>query len=209
MVIGLSVLVVLGGLYLIAAAVNGLAPFSSATSSNGSSTATTAPGASGSLGPGTTVPTTTNSAPSLDNLMPDQGCNQPPANVTQGFAGLTSSLQCTNDPNLPSVVVEGFQFGNAADYTTGLQLLDKNLGFRPAAACSACPPTVSPSGATPWQTSDYPGQSGQNLQCLTASGDPTYVWTIPSRLVFLEAVDTNAQDGYADLQNWFVNDAEP
>lgn len=207
LVIGVLVVVGLGALYLIAAAVNGLVPFGSGPSPSGPGAGSSSPGASAAQGPGTTVAGST--TVSLDQLMPDQGCDPAPASVTQGLTGLTTALQCTNDPNLSSVVVDGFQFDTAADYGAGLQVLDRALGFHQSGAGSSCPPSGSDSGSFAWQSSDYPEQTGQVLQCLLVSGKPTYLWTIPSRLVVIEAVDTDAQDGFSGLQDWFVNDAEP
>lgn len=207
LVVGVVFAVALGGLYLIAAAVNGLAPFGSASARSAGSATGAPPAAAAARGPGTTVAAA--SSAFLDDLMPNPGCDPAPAPVTQGLSGLTDALQCTNDANLPSVVVDGFQFDDAADYAAGLQAIDTSIGFRPSSASSSCPPTEARSGSTPWQSSDYPRQSGQVLQCLVAAGKPTYLWTIPSHLAFIEAIDTTAQDQYSGLQNWFVNDAQP
>ena len=208
LVVGAVFCIGLGGLYLIAAAVNGLAPFgSAATPRAGSGAAEPPPAAAAAQGPGTTVAGV--GTPSLDELMPDAGCDTSPARVTQGLAGLTDALQCTNDHNLSSVVVDGYQFGDAAAYATGLQAIDRTLGFHPAGASPACPPTGSASGSVAWQSSDFPRRPGQVLQCLVAAGRPTYLWTIPSRLAFIEAIDTAEKDGYSGLQDWFVNDAQP
>ena len=200
--------VAIGGLYLIAAAVNHLAPFASSSSSpTGRGSAGLAPTASAPPGPGTTAAGP--GSASLEQLMPDQGCDPSPSGVVQGFVGLAKALQCTNDPNLPSVVVDGFQFDSPAHYVAGLELLDRNIGFSPSGAGPSCPPSGSGSGSTPWQSSDFPSQSGQVLQCLRVNGQAAYIWTVPSRLSFIEAVDTSGQNQFAGLQNWFANDAQP
>lgn len=208
LVVGAAFSAGLGVLYLIAAAVNGLAPFGSSTPQRaGSGAAGAPPAAAAAQGPGTTVGTV--GSASLDELMPDAGCDPSPLRVIQGLAGLTSALQCTNDHTLSSVVVDGYQFGDAAAYAVGLQVIDRTLGFRAAGASPSCPPTASASGSVPWQSSDYPRRPGQVLQCLMAAGKPTYLWTIPSHLAVIEAIDTAAQDRYSGLQDWFVNDAQP
>jgi hypothetical protein len=122
----------------------------------------------------------------------------------------STSLDELMPDHLASVVVDGFQFDNAADYSAGLQLLDRTMGFRPQGGERHVPAVgVVQRRLQPWQSGDYPSQSGQVLQCLRTAGKPAYVWTIPSRLAFIEAVDTDAADQYSGLQNWFVTDAQP
>ena len=145
LVSGVLFVVGLGVLYLIAAVVNDLPPFGSATHPQPDSGAgELAARTTAAQGPGTTMAAT--NALSLNELMPDQGCDQPPTNVTQGFAGLTNALQCTNDPNLPSVVVAGFQFNNASDFAAALRHLNMTIGFNSVGASSSCPPSGSTSG---------------------------------------------------------------
>lgn len=208
--------VVAGALYLVAASINGLTPFSSGSASSaGSASGSSASGAARQSGPGTTVPPT--SPTDLTNLLPDQGCSTDPQAQIPGLVGLVdqSPLQCTNDPDLPSADIIGYQFDNVSDYDSGLQVLNNSIGFSASSAGDSCPPSgVANSGSTTWQSSDYQAQADQILECAltTVAGTParpTYLWTIPSRFAVVEAVDTDPAATFADLQTWFENDAQP
>ncbi len=196
---------------LIVGSPNSNGALSPTTDSPPTTTAVTSP-------PSTTPPA--NPAPAgivpLVKLLPDDlpvasGCS--PASPPVPLSGSVTDLYCTGDRGLPGSMIYAYQFDSQADYVAGLAAYNRAKGFDPIAAGPNCPPPASAVGQQTWNNQVYPTRRDQILECFTQSGTntpavPTYIWTIPTQLAFVEAV-SGPTTAFSELDTWWTNNAGP
>jgi len=152
----------------------------------------------------------------LVKLLPDDlpvasGCS--PASPPVPLSGSVTDLYCTGDPGLPGSTIYAYQFDSQADYVAGLAAYNRAKGFDPTAASPNCPPPDSAVGEQTWDNQLYQTRGDQILECFTQSGTntptvPTYIWTIPTQLAFVEAV-SGPTTTFSQLDTWWTNNAGP
>jgi hypothetical protein len=208
----------LAAVFLVVAAVAGIAPFSKSSStgtasSTGSAKPTQTPVASRPARPATPTqsptPTLAAGVTPLVNLLP-QDIADPTTQCSAvkkpswSSPGLVSGLSC-DDPNLPKGGVSAYQLDNRADYNTTWQNFNTWSSFDESTAGSNCPPSGSGAqGLTPWNSQGgFPSMQGQVLECWTGSNAaPIYVWTLPSQDAFIIAVGADGSS-FKALDNWW------
>jgi hypothetical protein len=206
-------------LYLIIAAVAGIAPF-------GKSPTPPPPTSSPSPHPPSPSPRPT-PTPSprlaagvvpLTQLLPggiadpstDCKTLTPPFNWTN--PGLVSALQCT-DPNLSGGQIYAYQMNSTANYLTAWQNFNKWWGFNISNAGPNCPPSSGSSqGTYGWNAKDFPARSGQVLECGTvgsgSSAAPAYAYAMPTEDTFFVAQGADGSS-FTALNNWWSNNSMP
>jgi hypothetical protein len=176
-------------LYLIVAAIAGIAPFSKSSPPK----AAPAPShkASAPASPTVTATPTPSLAAGitpLQQLLP-QDISDPSTQCHTDkpqwkMPGLVSALSCT-DPDLSKGAVLGFQVDSKADYNTAWKNFNTWWGFSSGNAKEDCPPTGDAEGLEKWWSGAYPKTQGQVLECWIVKGNaPVYVWTLPSQDMF-------------------------
>jgi len=173
--------------------------------------------------PSTTPPSTTPPSSPLPagivrlvKLLPDDlpvasGCS--PASPPAPLPGSVSEIACTGDSGLPASTIYAYQFDGRADYVAGLAAYNRAKNFDPTTASPSCPPPTSAVGQQTWNNQLYPTRNDQILECFTQSGTdtpttPTYIWTIPTQFVFVEAV-SGPTTTFNQLDTWWTNHAGP
>lgn len=208
-------------LYLIIAAVAGIAPFSK---SKPVAQPTTHPTThSASVRPSPTVSATPSSSLAagitpLALLLPggiadpttDCKTLTPPFNWAS--PGLVSAMQCT-DPNLSGGSIYAYQMNSTASYLTNWQNFNKWWGFNISNAGPNCPPSGGSSqGTYAWKASDFPTRAGQVLECGTvgsgSSAGPAYAYSMPTQDAFFVAQGADGS-AFTALNNWWSNNSMP
>jgi hypothetical protein len=159
--------------------------------------------------PGGTVPTA-NGNTSLANVMPDHADVSRCKTVTgypTGLSGVTGALACTSIPGYTGWDLFGYQFDNSSDYLDSFQQYNGDKNYSSGFAIGGCPPQGQGQGYTTWQSSTYPGRSGQVLECLYVTGSsgtpqPDYIWSLPSKNAFFEMVGAPGATG-AQVAAWW------
>jgi hypothetical protein len=122
--------------------------------------------------------------------------------------GVTTSQLCQTA--VPGIALNVLQFDTAADYQAGLSDLNASLGWNPATAGPGCPPPGTDTrGESGWHSNvnpAYPPRPGQNLECFLEprTGDPVYLWTLPTQRVILAGVDTAPGATFTNLEDWWA-----
>ncbi len=204
--------------YLIVAAVTGIAPFSKSSNTGAAAqpTHTLVPPKPVHSATPTLTPTLAAGVTPLSKLLP-QDISDPTTQCTTvkkpnwTSPGLVSGLSCT-DPDLPNGLVSAYQLDNRADYNTTWQNFNSWSSFHVTTAGSTCPPSSSGAqGITPWWNDKVglPEMQGQVLECWTGSNAaPAYVWTIPTQNAFVIAVGADGSS-FKALDSWWTNNASP
>jgi hypothetical protein len=174
--------------------------------------------------PVTSPPSTTppaNNVPAgivpLSELLPDDlavasGCA--PAPPPAPLPSSVSDLSCTGDRGLPGSTIYAYQFDSHADYVAGLAAYNRAKAVDLTTATPNCPPPAGAIGQVTWNNQLYPTRNDQVIECFTQSSTdtsptmPTYIWTIPTRYAFVEAVGSPSTT-FTQLDTWWTNNAGP
>ena len=204
------------GIFLIVAAVAGIAPFSK-SHPQPTPTHSSAVAKPTHTKPVSPTPTALSLAPGvtpLNQLLPSDIADpttQCSAIKKPGWSspGLVTALSC-NDTDLPNGYVNAYQMDNRADYTKTWSNFNTWSSFDESTAGSSCPPASSGGqGLTTWSGKSFPSMQGQALECWTGSNaTPIYVWTMPTQDAFFIAVGANGSS-FKALDTWWGNYAAP
>jgi hypothetical protein len=201
--------------YLIVAAVAGIAPFSK---SPAKPTAVSTP--TPTVHPKPTHSPTPTASPTLSlaagvtpliQLLPqdiaDPTTQCTPIKKPQWTSpGLVSALSC-DDPDVPNGNVSAYQMDNLTDYNAAWKNFNSWSSFDVGTAGTSCPPASSGAqGITPWNSkAGFPQRTGQVLECWTGSNAaPIYVWTLPTQDAFILAVGADGST-FKALNNWWTS----
>lgn len=141
----------------------------------------------------------------VEQLLPDDvtGCES----FRIGYALLTNAartLACV-DRALVGGSSVAYQFRNATDLEGALKTLNRQFQFDPSSAGDQCPPEANVQGRVQWGSAAHPDAPDQVLQCLTFSGHPCYMWTIPRD----NAIFTVSAQTWSGLDSWWHSHAVP
>ena len=203
-------------IFLIVAAVAGIAPFSKSHKAAAPAPTNSRPAHRTTPPPTPTrTPTLAGGVTPLAQLVPsdiaDPATQCSSIKPSWASPGLVTSLSCT-DTGLPNGAVFGYQMDSRADYTTTWQNFNSSSSFNGSSAGSTCPPSGSGGqGLTPWWDDKlgFHQTQGQVLECWTgANAAPIYVWTMPTQDAFFMAVGADGSS-FKALDNWWTSNAAP
>jgi hypothetical protein len=120
--------------------------------------------------------------------------------------GLVYGYSCT-DPNVPNGQVSAYQMDNLTDYNATWKNFNTWSSFDTSTAGTACPPSgAGTQGITPWNSkAGFPSMQGQVLECWTGSNAaPIYVWTLPTQDAFIVAIGANGST-FKALNSWWTS----
>lgn len=202
-------------IFLIVAAVTGIAPFKSSPAAV--PTPTHKPTPVKPKHSATPTPTASLAAgvTPLSQLLPsdiaDPTTECTPVKPNWTSPGLVSALSC-NDTNLPSGFVNAYQMDSTADYDKAWQNFNSWLPFDTTSAGSTCPPTsTGGQGMIGWNnsTDGFPEMPGQVLECWMGPNDaPAYAWAMPTQDAFIIAQAANGST-FKALDTWWTDNANP
>jgi hypothetical protein len=219
-------------LYLIAASITSVFPFSSSKSSGGtaapgvssptpvtpkssgpaSSPAASSPASSPAAGPAPSGVLAAGVKP-LKVLMPydltdvNTECEEQ-AKIPFNLPGLVRGLECVA-PDMASGQIFGYQVDNHADYLKAWANYNSWSEFGTSNTLS-CPPTSGNSQGGPgeWWGPRFAKKAGQVLECFTSSTGPVYVWTYPSENAFVIAQPPKDKEWtFSKLETWWEDNA--
>jgi hypothetical protein len=130
-----------------------------------------------------------------------------------GMVGVAASIYCA----LPKLGTSGgfysYAFNNGSDYAKSLAAYNAFKLIYPSVAGNVCPISIATDfGSVPWHSSNFPPRGGQVLECImiptgkSTGAVPDYIWTVPSKHVFLEAVG-NPGSTMRHLSAWWKADS--
>lgn len=211
-------------LYLIIAAVAGIAPFSKSATpvvrpTSHPAVHSTAPSVTQTPTP---TPTPTSSLAAgvvpLPQLLPagiadpTTDCKTLSTPFNWNMPGLVQALQCT-DPNLPGGQIYAYQMTSSSNYLTSWQHFNKWWGFNITRAGPNCPPSGNASeGTYGWNAKDFKARAGQVLECGTvgsgSSAAPAYAYAMPTQDAFFVAQGADGST-FTSINNWWSNNSMP
>ena len=211
-------------IFLIVAAVAGIAPFSKSKTPVAVPTHTPTPvKPTPTPRPKPTGPTLAACVAPLIQLLPS---DVNPANCKAarkpGWAtpGLVKSLECYDSGVGSGDSIYAYQMNSSANYQASWANFNTWAAVS-ASSASNCPPSGSSTqGSGPWDDSGsggsgfYPTAAGQTLECgfffsnTKNQNEPTYAWSFPSEDAYVIAI-ADANSTFAHLQSWWVNNSDP
>ena len=208
--------------FLIVAAVAGIAPFNSSAKNNAAPPATHSATPTKPVHTGTPTPTSTPTLTLAKGVTPllallPQDISDPTTQCTTvkkpdwTSPGLVYGYSCT-DPDVPNGSVSAYQMDNLTDYNATWKNFNSWSSFDVSTAGTNCPPASSGTqGITPWNSkAGFPQRQDQVLECWTgANAAPIYVWTLPTQDAFIVAVGADGSS-FKALNNWWTsNNSSP
>jgi len=127
---------------------------------------------------------TTDDDPFLDNVVAYYAC------------------QASATAQVPYLHVWGYQFGDQATYTRGIDAFNAFVKFDPTAAEGKCPPAAT-YGSVRWHTLATPDVESGTLECYSDSSENHYyVWTDDMQYTIIVA-ESGPEQAFAQLDTWW------
>ncbi len=146
---------------------------------------------------------------------PAAQCSRYEPPYSWSMPGLIQALVC-NDPGLPNGEVYAFQMNSSASFQLSWDSFNSWWHFDLSQAGSSCPPAGGQlQGARSFESTDFPQQVGQVLECQAVSARsggggsaPAYAWALPSQDTFLVAQGADGSS-FTALNSWWTSNVAP